>query len=493
MTSTITPRRSVLALAASLSTAGLLAGCNAFSSTTPASLAAEPTPVGNFVSTTQPIRDFAPSVAYYPNGDTASGSTGIRYVSGLGYTGGSTGPAGGYGYVGANNAAGGAGAASGVGAGGLAGSSDTGFTAGTPVASGTGTAGAGLTGNVNTPTGTGTPTVGTPAGTDAATANQTAAANAAGVNAGVGSGSGGIVDRGVATNAETLNNANDAAAISNSNASSGAGTAVGSGAGAGTIGGTDSTGRTGIDPAGVIISSGGSGNTNAIGGVNTSPGAGSQAAPTQSFAQRAETAGLIATTPAVGTGLFAANVVTAPYTLWEQRSGIVSSGVQFPPTYTAMPALPPSPANSPVNPEDRVVPIRGTTPGETPPAVSIGTDATGTPTTSPIRPAILKPVLEGETSATAFTIAGDVPFPGRYETGTDVTLSEAIAGAGLEASLEPSKVKFRLERPGSETAEATLADLQSDKVNDIVLKPGDTLTLDVAPRPIVEPATNPQR
>jgi hypothetical protein len=42
------------------------------------------------------------------------------------------------------------------------------------------------------------------------------------------------------------------------------------------------------------------------------------------------------------TGTYLLNVVTSPYTFYKQRGGIVSTGVQLPPTYTAMPPLPPS-------------------------------------------------------------------------------------------------------------------------------------------------------
>lgn len=41
------------------------------------------------------------------------------------------------------------------------------------------------------------------------------------------------------------------------------------------------------------------------------------------------------------TGTYLLNLVTMPYTFYQQRGGLVSTGVQLPPTYTAVPPLPP--------------------------------------------------------------------------------------------------------------------------------------------------------
>ncbi len=41
-------------------------------------------------------------------------------------------------------------------------------------------------------------------------------------------------------------------------------------------------------------------------------------------------------------GTYFVNLVTSPYTLYEQRDGVGSTGVSLPPTYTAVPPLPPS-------------------------------------------------------------------------------------------------------------------------------------------------------
>lgn len=40
------------------------------------------------------------------------------------------------------------------------------------------------------------------------------------------------------------------------------------------------------------------------------------------------------------TGTFAVNVLTMPYTLFQQRDGVVSGGVMLPPSYTAVPVMP---------------------------------------------------------------------------------------------------------------------------------------------------------
>lgn len=50
------------------------------------------------------------------------------------------------------------------------------------------------------------------------------------------------------------------------------------------------------------------------------------------------------------TGTYLLNLVTSPYTFYKQRDGTVSTGVQLPPTYTAMPPLPPSYVDAVVEP-----------------------------------------------------------------------------------------------------------------------------------------------
>lgn len=46
------------------------------------------------------------------------------------------------------------------------------------------------------------------------------------------------------------------------------------------------------------------------------------------------------------TGTYLLNLVTMPYTFYQQRGGLVSTGVQLPPTYTAVPPLPPPSADT---------------------------------------------------------------------------------------------------------------------------------------------------
>ena len=45
---------------------------------------------------------------------------------------------------------------------------------------------------------------------------------------------------------------------------------------------------------------------------------------------------------ATDTGTFVVNVITMPYTIYQQWDGVLSGGVQLPPSYTANPPLPPT-------------------------------------------------------------------------------------------------------------------------------------------------------
>ncbi len=42
------------------------------------------------------------------------------------------------------------------------------------------------------------------------------------------------------------------------------------------------------------------------------------------------------------TGTYLVNLITSPWTFYQQRDGVVNTGTQLPPTYTAVPPLPPS-------------------------------------------------------------------------------------------------------------------------------------------------------
>lgn len=54
-------------------------------------------------------------------------------------------------------------------------------------------------------------------------------------------------------------------------------------------------------------------------------------------------------------GTYLLNFVTSPYTFYNQREGVVSTGVQLPPTYTAMPPVPPSYLDTTVAPATQPV------------------------------------------------------------------------------------------------------------------------------------------
>jgi hypothetical protein len=56
------------------------------------------------------------------------------------------------------------------------------------------------------------------------------------------------------------------------------------------------------------------------------------------------------------TGTYFVNLVTSPYTFYKQRDGSVSTGVQLPPTYTAMPPVPPSYAEAVESPTTQPTP-----------------------------------------------------------------------------------------------------------------------------------------
>lgn len=68
-------------LALALAAASVVTACNSIKTTTAGRLAPEPKRIDTFAGTTQPVRNWDRSVATYANGDTASGSTGVRYIS----------------------------------------------------------------------------------------------------------------------------------------------------------------------------------------------------------------------------------------------------------------------------------------------------------------------------------------------------------------------------------------------------------------------------
>lgn len=170
--------------------------------------------------------------------------------------------------------------------------------------------------------------------------------------------------------------------------------------------------------------------------------------------------------PIVEPGVFAANIVTAPYTLIAERDRQhVSAGLQFPPSHTMMPPLPDSPNIAPEAPP-------------TPPVVEQGVvDLSESPTTAPAADLLIATTDRPE--APAFTIAGQVLKPGTYDA-TNMKLSQVVAAAGPAAE-DTSKVRVQIDRPGEESATTTLDQLISGAVEDITLKSGDVITVSVLP------------
>lgn len=167
--------------------------------------------------------------------------------------------------------------------------------------------------------------------------------------------------------------------------------------------------------------------------------------------------------PAVETGVFIGNLVTMPYTLIQQRGTIISTGLQFPPTYTAMPPLPPE---QPAAQEK----------ARAEPTMDV---ATTEPATQPVAAEVLERTTT-QPGVPAFTITGQVLRPGTYDAGDNVKLSDVVAAAGPSTE-DPKKVSIHIERRGEQPATTTLDQLQSGAVDDIVVKPGDVITIGVLP------------
>jgi hypothetical protein len=185
--------------------------------------------------------------------------------------------------------------------------------------------------------------------------------------------------------------------------------------------------------------------------------------------------------PAAEVGVFAANVGTLPYTLISERNKEhVSTGLQFPPTYTAMPALP----DAPVAPEAPPTP-----PVETDTAIS----AEMAPADAALSAAATMPAVvehaenrpdqillpAGGDNSPAFTVAGQVLRPGTYAA-KDLRLSQIIVAAG-PSSEDPTKVGVQIDRSGEETAKTTLDQILSGAVEDVMVKSGDVITIGVLP------------
>lgn len=171
--------------------------------------------------------------------------------------------------------------------------------------------------------------------------------------------------------------------------------------------------------------------------------------------------------PIVEPAVFIGNLVTSPVTAWQERDGIVSTGPQFAPTYTAMPPLPASQA--------QVQEMQPTAPSTQPVEATITTtDETHVVTTSTgLTPA-------AELSTTAFAIVGHVQWPGRYESADGLTLAQALVAAGL-VEKNGEKVSVKIERAGEEPSSALLSDVLTGNTANPVLQAGDVITVTVTP------------
>ena len=186
-------------------------------------------------------------------------------------------------------------------------------------------------------------------------------------------------------------------------------------------------------------------------------------------------------TPVVEPGVFAANVVTMPYTLIAERNEEhVSSGLQVPPTHTAMPPLPDAPV-APEAPPTPPVETGTVTSAELAPSDMAMSPATTMPAAveqAQDRPnEILLPA--GAENSPTFVIAGQVLRPGTYAA-KDLKLSQIVVAAGPSTE-DPTKVGVQIDRPGEETAKTTLDQLLSGAVEDIAVKTGDVITVGVLP------------
>ncbi len=171
--------------------------------------------------------------------------------------------------------------------------------------------------------------------------------------------------------------------------------------------------------------------------------------------------------PIVESGIYIGNLVTSPYTAFEQREGIVSTGPQFAPTYTGVPPLPASQA--------QIQAMLPTHPSTQPSEMSIGTSANGEPVVVTTAAGL---VPAADLSTTAFAVVGHVQFPGRYEVQDSLTLAQAIVAAGL-VEKDGSKVTVKIERSGEEPSSALLSDILAGQTANPVLVAGDVVTITV--------------
>lgn len=181
--------------------------------------------------------------------------------------------------------------------------------------------------------------------------------------------------------------------------------------------------------------------------------------------------------PLVEPAVFLANIVTLPFTLISQRGDQISSGLQFPPSYTDLPPMPPEPVyatptpkgEAPAKESDTVTPLN-------PPATMPLDDNNGNNVVA--APGDVLTRVQGE-NGPAFTIVGQVNRPGTYQA-KDLKLSQAVIAAA-PGTRDSTKVGVQIARPGEEAADTTLDQLVSGAVEDVQLKAGDVITVSVKP------------
>lgn len=193
--------------------------------------------------------------------------------------------------------------------------------------------------------------------------------------------------------------------------------------------------------------------------------------------------------PVVETGVFLANVATAPVTIYQQRQGVLSSGPQLPATHTAMPVLPPrrdqppadvQPDTTPTIEPGEPLPPPGMEPSVSTPLPADTTDTTTAPAAdiAPVAPAAVTLTPAAELSTNAFAIVGGVTAPGRYEAQEGLTLAEAVLAAGV-GEADRSSVSVSIERTGEVPSSATLAEILSGQTANPTLLAGDVITVSV--------------
>lgn len=170
-------------------------------------------------------------------------------------------------------------------------------------------------------------------------------------------------------------------------------------------------------------------------------------------------------------GVFAANIVTLPYTAIADRNDVhVSQGLVLDPTYTAVPSRPYGTEPAAPRPFDDAV---------APTAVVTTVAPATAPSTSPSDATVITPAQPELAPLGTFTILGHVADPGTYDLKKDgVTLTQALAASGL-VQKDPSKVTITLSSSDGASRTFKLESISADA--DPILKPGDSVVVKIAP------------